>query len=218
MEVGMKFWVIFWLKSATKDRNQLRNLSVKLADYTRNSKWIQENCDGEVITLVPGDMLILPPGIVHAVYAPVPSFTTGGHFYHYSCMHLTELSRFIDAEAATTSTNQGMEHVLETLRRMVIAIPYLSPRIALYERPLLSLCMMATKGLDYRANDSRARSAADSETADPTRDIADIVYQYLGVSKRKRTGDVLYHGDQFVPGRQIDRVALLTLFKEHLQL
>lgn len=44
-------------------------------------------------------------------------------------MHLTELSRFIDAELATTATNQDMEHALETLRRMVIAIPFLSPMI-----------------------------------------------------------------------------------------
>lgn len=72
---------------------------------------------------------ILPPGLVHAVYTPTASFSTGGHFYNYNCMHLTELSRFIDAELATTATNQDMEHALETLRRMVIAIPFLSPMI-----------------------------------------------------------------------------------------
>jgi hypothetical protein len=44
-------------------------------------------------------------------------------------MHLTEVSRFIDAEASYGTTNQDMEHALETLRRMLIAIPYLSPRI-----------------------------------------------------------------------------------------
>ncbi|KAG1825323.1 hypothetical protein DFJ58DRAFT_738539 [Suillus subalutaceus] len=204
--------------SGRNDRIQLRNLSVKLADYTTNIKWIQKNCDGEVITLKPGDMLILPPGVVHAVYTPVPSFSTGGHFYHYSCMHLTELSRFIDAESASTTTNQDMEHALETLRRMVIAIPYLSPRIVLHKRPLLSLCMMATKGQHYRAKGSSAQSAEDTETAMPTGDIADVVYQYLGVSKRLRAGDILYPGDQYDTGCEIDRVALLALFKETLHL
>jgi hypothetical protein len=57
MEVGLKFWVIFWLKSGRNDRIQLRNLAVKLADFSTNIKWIQKNCDGEVITLVPGDIL-----------------------------------------------------------------------------------------------------------------------------------------------------------------
>jgi hypothetical protein len=72
---------------------------------------------------------ILPPGTVHAVYTPVASFATGGHFYHYMCMHLTELSRYIDAEVADSTTNQDLEHALETLRRMMIMVPYLSPTI-----------------------------------------------------------------------------------------
>jgi hypothetical protein len=72
---------------------------------------------------------LLPPATVHAVYTPVASFSTGGHFYHYSCMHLTELARYIDAEVGDISTNQALNHALETLRRMVIAVPYLSPRI-----------------------------------------------------------------------------------------
>lgn len=149
IESGIKFWAIFHLKGGSSDRIQLQHLSVRLADYNTHKEWILNHCDGEVIALHPGDMLsvlrhmfrssltfifqrILPPGIVHAVYTPVPSFCTGGHFYNYSCMHLTELSRYVDAEVARTSTNQDMEHALETLRRMVIALPYLSGRKGLY--------------------------------------------------------------------------------------
>jgi hypothetical protein len=74
----------------------------------------------------------MPPGTVHAVYTPVPSFATGGHFYHYMCLHLTELARYIDAEIADSTTNQDLEHALETLRRMMIMVPYLSRRTCKY--------------------------------------------------------------------------------------
>jgi len=67
--------------------------------------------------------------MMHAVYTPIPSFATGGHFYHYACMHLTELARYIDAEVADSTTNQMLEHAMETIRRMVIAIPFLSHKI-----------------------------------------------------------------------------------------
>ncbi|KAG1849043.1 hypothetical protein F4604DRAFT_1687565 [Suillus subluteus] len=39
------------------------------------------NCDAEVITLLPGDMLIMHHGKYMPVYTPVASFATGGHFY-----------------------------------------------------------------------------------------------------------------------------------------
>jgi hypothetical protein len=82
----------------------------------------------------------MPPGVVHAVYTPVASFATGGHFYHHSCMHLTELSRYIDAEVASSATNQTVDHALETLRRMVIMLPYLSTRLGMYFGHLCHLC------------------------------------------------------------------------------
>ncbi|KAG1719706.1 uncharacterized protein EDB91DRAFT_1009058, partial [Suillus paluster] len=122
MEAGLKFWAIFRLKSRSTDRSHLQEMVMRLVNYMWNIKWIKENCDGEVITLVPGDLLILPPGTVHAVYTPVPSVATGGHFYHYSCMHLTELARYMDAEVGHCTTNQNLNHASETIRRMVLAI------------------------------------------------------------------------------------------------
>ncbi|KAG1804194.1 uncharacterized protein BJ212DRAFT_1304404 [Suillus subaureus] len=145
MEVGIKFWVIFWLRSGRSDHIQLQNLSVKLADYTRNITWIQKNCDVEVITLMPG-----------------------------ACF--------------------------------------------LYKRPLLSLCMMATKGQQYCVKGSSAQCAEDTETAPPTRDIADIIYQHFGITKQVRTGDILYTDDQFDPGSEIDHVELLLWFQQMMHL
>ncbi|KAG2045851.1 hypothetical protein BDR06DRAFT_1015241 [Suillus hirtellus] len=218
MEAGIKFWVIFTLRGGENNRIGLQDLSVRLADYAKHKSWIHKHCDGEVLTLLPGDMLILPPGVVHGVYTPVPSFAMGGHFYHYSCMHLTELSRYIDAEVGGSATNQAMDHALETLRRMVIMLPYLSPRIVLPRRSLLSLCMMACQGRQYRAAGSNAKSVEDTETAAPCFDIVQIVYQFLGITKRKRAGDMLYTGDQLHPGIVVDRVELLRAFKDNLDL
>ncbi|KAG1832554.1 hypothetical protein DFJ58DRAFT_848005 [Suillus subalutaceus] len=218
MEAGLKLWVIFRLKSRSTQRIHLQELAVKLTNYPVHKDWLQRNCEGEVITLRPGDLLILPPGMVHAVYTPIPSFATGGHFYNYSCMHLTELSRYIDAEVAESTTNQALDHALETLRRMVIMIPYLSPRLTLRKRCLLSLCMMATRGRQYRAKGSSPHSVEDTETAEPSADISDIIFQYFGLSNRMRPGDILYVGNQHDPGDAIDRVHLLHAFKNSLVL
>jgi hypothetical protein len=66
---------------------------------------------------------------MHAVYTPVPSFATGGHFYHYHTMHLTELSRYIDFRKAGFLTNQSHGNALETLQRMAVALPRLPPHL-----------------------------------------------------------------------------------------
>jgi hypothetical protein len=83
---------------------------------------------------------ILSPGVVHAVYTPVLSFATGGRLNHHSCMHLTKLSHYIDAEVRASATNQVVNHALKTLRHMVIRLPYLSPRINLYSSSWYSDC------------------------------------------------------------------------------
>ncbi|KAG2368455.1 hypothetical protein BDR07DRAFT_1478227 [Suillus spraguei] len=83
MEVGVKFWVVFRPKDRQNDRKHLQDFALKLGNFTENQAWIRANCDAEVITLLPGDILIIPPGQVHAVYTPIASFATGGHFYHY---------------------------------------------------------------------------------------------------------------------------------------
>jgi hypothetical protein len=57
MEAGLKFWVIFRLKSGHTDRIHLQELVVKLTNYTVHKKWLHTNCDGEMITLRPGDIL-----------------------------------------------------------------------------------------------------------------------------------------------------------------
>ncbi|KAG1778631.1 hypothetical protein EV702DRAFT_1044492 [Suillus placidus] len=162
MEAGIKFWAIFRLKDG------LHTLWMKLVDYPTHKAWTQQNCDGEVVKLEQGDILkasrrhindlsltlqlirILPPGLVHVVYTPMPSFSTSGQFYNYDCMHLTELSRFIDAELAPTAANQDMEHALETLWQMVIAIHVSSPKnyIETAKMPILRLIILHLHAAD----------------------------------------------------------------------
>ena len=88
----------------------------------------------------------------------------------------------------------------------------------LYERAILSLCVMATKPQQYRAMGSSSMSVEDTETAEPCEDISLILMQYFGITKRKRSGDVLYFGDQFKPGKKIDRISMLEALKEVLNI
>jgi hypothetical protein len=78
--------------------------------------------------------------------------------------------------------------------------------------------MMATKGRHYRAQGSSARCLRDTETAQPSADIADVVFEFLGVVGRIRPGDILFVGDQLDAGDVIDRIGLVTLFKKRLDL
>ncbi|KAG2029909.1 hypothetical protein BDR03DRAFT_975385 [Suillus americanus] len=208
MDVGIKFWVIFRPKDRHDDRKHLQDFAIRLGNFTENESWIRANCDAEVITLLPGDMLIMPPWQVHAVYTPVASFATGGHFYHYACMHLTELSRYCDVTVGDCLTNQNLYHALETLRRMIIAIPRLSPRITMFRRSLLALCIMVTQGKAYRAKKGHKSAVVDTETAPISLAIAQAISGHLGVTTRRPIPVLLYKGDQFDRGELITRKEL----------
>jgi hypothetical protein len=109
MEVGVKMWVYFRPRSRQNECSHLQNIAMHLVNFTENMEWLKQHCDTEVITPLPGNILcrhslmyvlaltcltisIQPPCMMHAVYTPIASFATGGHFYHYGCMHLTELA------------------------------------------------------------------------------------------------------------------------------
>ncbi|KAG2737446.1 hypothetical protein P692DRAFT_20883555 [Suillus brevipes Sb2] len=213
MEFGLKFWTVFRLKSQYDDRIHIQEVVCRLGNFTEHEAWAREHCDAEVITLTRGDILIMPPGLPHAVYTPVKTFATGGHAYNFRCLHLSELARYIDATTGDCTTNQKLEHALETLRRMLIAVPRLSPRIRLFKRPLLSLCIMATQGQQYRAKGGSKHGVTDRETAKPSADVAAAIFKHLGVSKRIPASTILYEGNQFVTGDEISRDHLASVLK-----
>jgi hypothetical protein len=68
----------------------------------------------------------MPPGTLHAAYKPVLSFSIGVHFYHYICLGLTDLMRYINAEVTDCTINQTLEHALEPLCHMMMMVPYVS--------------------------------------------------------------------------------------------
>lgn len=77
-----------------------------------------------------------PPGILHAVYTPVPAVFRGGYFYNYETMHLTRavlsLNSLDDEESLTNDDRPGF---LRTLARMLIALRYRSePRKIIYSK------------------------------------------------------------------------------------
>ncbi len=60
---------------------------------------------------------------MHAVYTPVPTFTNGSSFCMYDTMHLTERSRFVDAQHGGFLTNVDHDDVetYEIFLRMMVA-------------------------------------------------------------------------------------------------
>jgi hypothetical protein len=65
----------------------------------------------------------MPPGVWHAVYTPSPAYCSGGHFYTYETMHLTEQSRRFDHLHSERSTNEDHQ-VLRILCRMALALKH----------------------------------------------------------------------------------------------
>ncbi|KAG1828889.1 hypothetical protein DFJ58DRAFT_737581 [Suillus subalutaceus] len=182
IEVGVKFWVVFRPKDRQNDRKHLQDFALRLGNFTENEAWIRANCDAEVITLLPGDILIIPPR--------------------------AEISRYLDVVVGDCLTNQDLHNALETLRRMMIAIPRLSPRIPLFRRSLLALCIMVTQGKEYRAKGGSASSIVDTETAAISIEIARAISTHLGVTIRKSTPMLLYQGDQFAKGELVFKKGL----------
>lgn len=146
-------------------------------------------------------------------------------------MHLTELARYIDTAHGDGTTNQVMSHALETLRRMTIAIPRLSPRIGaynnhigifiipsictgMYKRSLISLCIMVQHGKQYRARGGRKNATMDRETAEPAGAVADAILKYVGVSKNVPAYTILYSGDQYARGERIERNDLDVILQQ----
>jgi hypothetical protein len=76
---------------------------------------------------------------------------------------------------------------------------------------------MVTKSMEYRAKRSSTCSVMTSETAEPCKDIADcILKSYFGVSRKLRSGALMYVGDQTMPGQLVDRDHLNQALKESL--
>ncbi|KAG2351851.1 hypothetical protein BDR07DRAFT_1500097 [Suillus spraguei] len=79
----------------------------------------------ETLTIYSGDLLIQPPGQLHAEYYPNPALAHGGHFFTYGTLHHTYNLRSL--EVTQGNSTQAHEHIDETLWRMAVLIPRLPP-------------------------------------------------------------------------------------------
>ncbi|KAG0692823.1 hypothetical protein DFH29DRAFT_1008067 [Suillus ampliporus] len=188
-EDGMKFWVVFRLKSTKGGRAHLAKAIMMLLNYPTNRQAVEQCWDAEVVTLLPGDIFIQPPGQVHGVNL---------------------LSRYLDATKAQFLTNQthAYSYALETLRRMVIAVPHLSRRIPLYRRPLIALCLMVLKCINYISSDAAERSVSASDTEALAEEISNSILACLKFKSVGAATTALYKDDQYVPGELVDREEL----------
>lgn len=139
--VGMKVWAV--LEPRYTDHHSSRARIHQLHRNIMNSAAIDEEADVFTAFLRPGQLLqvylsgtlefltpliyhrIMPPGVWHAVYTPTPTYCSGGHFYTYETMHLSEYSRAFDHIHGKFSTNA--DHAVDrVLCRMVLALRFVS--------------------------------------------------------------------------------------------
>lgn len=59
VEVGMKFWAVFYPKGHRDQRTHLEDIARRLTDFIGNKRWLMDHCHAEVITLFPGDILFV---------------------------------------------------------------------------------------------------------------------------------------------------------------
>ncbi|TDL13818.1 hypothetical protein BD410DRAFT_810230 [Rickenella mellea] len=115
------------------------------------------------ILLEPGDVLFQPPGAFHVVYTPVKGMTSGGHFFCYDTLHLTEFARAYDISKKPDtddprhkiSTNSEHPSASRKLYRMALAMPSLSKTRVFFRRPTLALMMMIKKWEKYTPIEDR---------------------------------------------------------------
>ncbi|KDQ49259.1 hypothetical protein JAAARDRAFT_51810 [Jaapia argillacea MUCL 33604] len=139
---GLKFWNLLEVNTEdAKEREAVQNAYFDASGAYMNDddmELVNRSC---TFALRPGDVLIQPPGIMHAVYSPMKTFATGGHFYMYDAMHLTELSRDLDHENGDLLTNQDHDATERLLINMALALPnhHDKPRLRI---PFLALASM----------------------------------------------------------------------------
>lgn len=68
---------------------------------------------------------IQPPGQFHEVYTPVPTVSTGGHFYSLDTMHLTEVIKKYDLDTDGVNTNHDHPSTTMTLAMMLNSVKLL---------------------------------------------------------------------------------------------
>lgn len=145
---GMNFFVIYRLKDRFLSRDQTIDRFLALCEIDYNHPQLPDGIQAEIVDLRPGDILFMPPGQFYARYAGPLTYEEVNTFLRYDTMHLSEWSLFLDNEHGKTYSGQKREGIFATLRRMVVALPYM-PLIETYFRPTVALALMILDPVSY---------------------------------------------------------------------
>ncbi|KZV95375.1 hypothetical protein EXIGLDRAFT_766289 [Exidia glandulosa HHB12029] len=116
VEKGRKEWYYLRLDPS------LDSASARACATLAISRGNRESCTPYVLTLLPGDVLIQPPNLVHRVYTPERSIVTGSHFYAYQSLHLSEQALLIDHHKGDITTNEEHPDAIRIYARMVLSL------------------------------------------------------------------------------------------------
>ena len=113
----------------------------------------------------------MTPGVMHAVYTPVPSIFTGSSFWVWEAMHLTRMSRKSDhlEGGSLTNVDHNVNMVYKSLVRIALGVPFvecngmshcfigiqslMSPNLSIWclalRSSIVALCDMLVNPIDY---------------------------------------------------------------------
>ncbi|EPQ53252.1 hypothetical protein GLOTRDRAFT_131526 [Gloeophyllum trabeum ATCC 11539] len=173
---GVKFWTLLKIRTeGLKSREEVRDRFDTAAKMSLHQLVHDCNMVERIgtICLVPGDVLIQPPNIMHCIYTPIKTLATGGHFYCYNLCHLTELSCDIDRLYGDVTTNPAAQRLIHNL---ALALPNLADK-TLPRVPFLALALMVLDSKTYEA---------------PTKGLGSAQYYPEGQYLREVRGETAY--------------------------
>lgn len=90
---------------------------------------------------------------MHCVYTPVKTIATGGYFYTFSSLHLTELACDVDHRVGEFTTNQFHAGAYCLIINMALTLPnyWDTPMLKI---PFLALARLVLKPKDYTPSKS----------------------------------------------------------------
>ncbi|TCD59763.1 hypothetical protein EIP91_011524 [Steccherinum ochraceum] len=144
---GAKCWVFGRHPDLPKCKNKddYHSASAKVGAGTVK---FPEDLERFYVWAVPGDILIQPPGQFHEVYTPIPTVSTGGHFYSFDTMHLSETAMYFNHNRRGVDTNFNHPSTSLTACLMMNSIKDRGPR-EYSKKGLMGLCMVVTKSKHY---------------------------------------------------------------------
>ncbi|KAJ8078239.1 hypothetical protein PM082_000445 [Marasmius tenuissimus] len=147
-ESGAKIWSVF-LPNPELTEQEVRDVQLWLS---QSKDKLPKDRFGKVVNLflLPGDTLIMPPGLLHLVYTPVPSVFSGSSFWNYQTLHLTGASLRADSQLAEYLTNVDHDYALifRSLVRLALSTAIVE-RFVTHRAVVYSLYDMLVNFRDY---------------------------------------------------------------------